>query len=135
MKRRSGASGFTLIEVCVAIAIVALGIMTAMAILVPALRWAGEAQKDFTAAEAALTCANYLCAGNKIPSDDVVITTHTMKFGPFVVSSGAVEEVTSSTPTLVTITVYTRKWDPTQTSGGYSGKTPVFKTQALLSRE
>ncbi|GHV21109.1 hypothetical protein AGMMS49959_09670 [Planctomycetales bacterium] len=45
---------FTLIEIAIAIAVFAIGILTAMAILVPSVRWGADAKTDFTAAEAAL---------------------------------------------------------------------------------
>ncbi|MDR0867075.1 MAG: hypothetical protein LBP75_01190 [Planctomycetota bacterium] len=45
---------FTLIEIAIAIAVFAIGILAAMAILVPSVRWGADAKTDFTAAEAAL---------------------------------------------------------------------------------
>ena len=63
MKQLRKGTGFTLIEICVAIAIVALGILTAVSILAPALQWAGDAKRDFTAGDAALSAIAYLNSG------------------------------------------------------------------------
>lgn len=54
---------FTLLEICLAIAIFAIGVLTAMGVLVPAVRWGAEAQVDFSVAGAALTAVEYFNAG------------------------------------------------------------------------
>lgn len=77
-------SGFTLIEICVALGVVAIGILTAMSILVPALRWAGEAKTDMTAAEAAITAVQKYTAraGGAVQYNASSIQ---MRVGPYMV--------------------------------------------------
>lgn len=64
--RTKGNRGFTLLEVCIAIGIFAIGCLTAMSAMVPAVRWGADAKRDFTAADAALSAVECLCAGGTL---------------------------------------------------------------------
>lgn len=65
---------FTLLEICLAIAIFSIGVLTAMSVLVPAVRWGSEAQVDFSAAPAALSAVSYFNGGGFNDEDKSVVT-------------------------------------------------------------
>ncbi len=73
-------NGFTLIEICVAIIIVALGILTSMSILLPALKWAGESRKDLAVVQAVESAIAYAEAGGTF---DGVNATNTVIYKNF----------------------------------------------------
>lgn len=113
---RNRQAGFTLLEICIAIAIFAIGALTSMSILVPAVRWGADAQNDFAAAEAAVSAAEYLMTGKAMTTNGC----------PFEVKAPAAGQTTNiyypffvecspssvTTPADVTITVYRRKLQP-----------------------
>lgn len=152
-------SGFTLLEICIAIAIFAIGILTAMSVLVPAVRWGAEAKNDFTAAEAALSAAEFLQAGGTLGAGNLYLGPSTYKgaasakdFYPFAVQvtmPEATNHLTAKVPADVVLKVYRRKLDADADDGSHpslstvtadnvvsSGGTPtvIFETHLKLYR-
>ena len=141
--RRGGDGGFTLIEICVAIAIVALGILTAMSILVPALRWAGDARREMTVGQAVI---DFMSLANSAGVDPTTSPAPPDPAAHFYIQAGGIDIRTGlgcfavdgqlltgiQSPTLLG---KQRKFDPQ--NGVYSGTVdaPIFSIQVKLFRE
>lgn len=72
MKRSfySSQAGFTLIEITIALAIMSMGILSAMSILTPAVKWGANAREEFGAAQAIQSAIINLNAGGRIIKTD-----------------------------------------------------------------
>lgn len=129
-------SGFTLLEICIAIAIFAIGILTSLSVLVPAVRWGADAKNDFTAAEAALSAAEFLQAGGTLTNNLYLgPTTYkgavtTKDFYPFAVHA-SVATLTAKAPTDVTLKVYRRLPDPEVKDGALPDITVIDTTKVV----
>ena len=126
-------SGFTLLEICVAIAIFAIGVLPSLSVLVPAVRWGAEAKTDFTAAEAALSAAEFLQAGGDLGTDCLYLGANsTNDFYPFAVHA-SVAKIAAKSSADVTLKVYRRLLDPEKDNGAYQGLSAVNATNVVSS--
>lgn len=146
-------NGFTLLEICVAIAIVAVGIMTSMSMLAKSLEWAGNSKRDLAVTEAVQSAVAGLRAGEPVsylsalglyqyPSTGNLSSSRS----PYVVmfglgattgldTSGASYKLKDDTTyTGVSAYVYTRDVNPGNWTFGTSYVDQVFKTFVIVSK-
>lgn len=144
--------GFTLIEICVAIAIVAMGILTAMSILTTSIRWAADAKKEITVVDATISAIEALesmttigtTASSEIlrySSDtDTVLDSTPVAYVFFQCGPYEVHIAVSNTTTAPSkyhpnakLAVYPRNWNPI--ANDYSGiGNVIFMTTANINR-
>lgn len=110
---RPSGNAFTLIEVCVALGIVALGILTAMTILISSLQQAATAKRDFMAADAAMSAVGFLNAGGTLSGDALVSYVDVGSYRVYPSNPVIPANTRLTTPHLrVTMTVKSKRWDP-----------------------
>lgn len=135
---RRGEGGFTLIEICVAIAIVALGILTAMSILVPALRWAGDARRELTVGQTMMSAMDDLNSGISYLAPGDVGEPSDKQYGALSAFAmiGGGTQLPANTLYSPVVFIKPRVWDPaTSNYSATTANTRLIELKVALFRE